>query len=648
MEEDKILLKTILGAVYNLRKQKQRPSKSKIINYLKNRKKLNFYNLILSAIKNAVDKGFVAIDESRKSESYRGLETSYRVRSMLPFTKLGTKKFINTDKNSQRRKIVLKKSVQDILLNSSQGYSLFELEEKLFNSPNCTHLINNPNEFRIELRNSIFELVQTGIFIQMKNKFVIDEHRRILSKNLRCISCENPGTLLDSTQPFIFCCACGDGYHFDCAIADSLDLNNVLISGWLCDKCKLCQICFNRNDQSLHRCAQCDKVFHKSCSSDTVQFIFDLNSCDTCNDRTYLSTLNKRTVKSEVCTSAQLLYIFQHIVSSTTPKRKPVDKIGIRKPKSKRGRPRREQSSEIIQPVSTAPPPDMLENLFNSKKFSDITEDDIKIFRAVQNSLAGKISLVPITHDANICTPPLIQFGKYEIKSWYSSPFPQEYATVCKLHICEFCLEYRKTAFIMYRHLTNCTARHPPDREIYRSTNLSIFEVDGQNYKEKFSPQKHNVSCIMTLPQYQRLGYGRFLIDFSYLLTREEGLTGSPEKPLSSLGKISYTAYWGCAICSYLSEHVEDTEVSIKSIMHHTGMDPHDISSTLQGLGLIRVNKDKKCTIIYKAHVIQRCLSSNSFINRILLDSTKLRWSPFLKPSVHTEQTISETPENTQ
>lgn len=37
----------------------------------------------------------------------------------------------------------------------------------------------------------------------------------------------------------------------------------------------------------------------------------------------------------------------------------------------------------------------------------------------------------------------------------------------------------------------------------------------GYFSKEKHCQQKYNVSCIMTLPQYQRKGYGRFLIDFS-------------------------------------------------------------------------------------------------------------------------------------
>lgn len=40
----------------------------------------------------------------------------------------------------------------------------------------------------------------------------------------------------------------------------------------------------------------------------------------------------------------------------------------------------------------------------------------------------------------------------------------------------------------------------------------------GYFSKEKHCQQKYNVSCIMTMPQYQRQGYGRFLIHFSELL----------------------------------------------------------------------------------------------------------------------------------
>merc|ERR1739848_675265 len=42
----------------------------------------------------------------------------------------------------------------------------------------------------------------------------------------------------------------------------------------------------------------------------------------------------------------------------------------------------------------------------------------------------------------------------------------------------------------------------------------------GYFSKEKHCSQKYNVSCIMTMPHYQRKGYGRLLIDFSYLLSK--------------------------------------------------------------------------------------------------------------------------------
>ncbi len=119
-----------------------------------------------------------------------------------------------------------------------------------------------------------------------------------------------------------------------------------------------------------------------------------------------------------------------------------------------------------------------------------------------------------------------------------------------------------KSRAILDRHMSKCMWRHPPATEIYRKDNLSVFEVDGnvnkiycQNLcllaklfldhktlyydvepflfyvltvndrkgchligyfsKEKLCQQKYNVSCIMTMPQYQRQGYGRFLIHFS-------------------------------------------------------------------------------------------------------------------------------------
>lgn len=37
-----------------------------------------------------------------------------------------------------------------------------------------------------------------------------------------------------------------------------------------------------------------------------------------------------------------------------------------------------------------------------------------------------------------------VQLGKYEIDTWYFSPFPAEYQKESKIWICEYCLKYSK------------------------------------------------------------------------------------------------------------------------------------------------------------------------------------------------------------
>ena len=74
------------------------------------------------------------------------------------------------------------------------------------------------------------------------------------------------------------------------------------------------------------------------------------------------------------------------------------------------------------------------------------------------------------------------------------------------------------------------------------------------------------MACILTLPPYQRKGYGKFLIAFSYELSKIEQTFGSPEKPLSDLGKLSYRSYWSWVLLDILKD--AQGNVSIKDLRY--------------------------------------------------------------------------------
>jgi histone acetyltransferase HTATIP len=108
----------------------------------------------------------------------------------------------------------------------------------------------------------------------------------------------------------------------------------------------------------------------------------------------------------------------------------------------------------------------------------------------------------------------------------------------------------------------------------------------GYFSKEKESAEGYNVACILTLPQYQRLGYGKLLIAFSYELSRKEGKLGSPEKPLSDLGLLSYRAYWTETLVNILVNHTED--INLDELAAMTSMTTNDVMNTLKHLGMLK------------------------------------------------------------
>lgn len=151
--------------------------------------------------------------------------------------------------------------------------------------------------------------------------------------------------------------------------------------------------------------------------------------------------------------------------------------------------------------------------------------------------------------------------------------------------------------------------------------------IIGYFSKEKNSFLNYNVSCILTLPPYMRQGYGRMLIDFSYLLSKVEEKVGSPEKPLSDLGLISYRSYWKSILLERLSIY-DGKGITIKDLSQETAITAYDIVSTLQALGLLKYWKGKH--IVLKRHEIINDYMSKCKKRRPdkTIDKNCLRWSP--------------------
>eukprot|EP00995_Heteronema_vittatum_P003168 NODE_1472_length_962_cov_141.613363_g1020_i0.p1 GENE.NODE_1472_length_962_cov_141.613363_g1020_i0~~NODE_1472_length_962_cov_141.613363_g1020_i0.p1 ORF type:complete len:260 (+),score=84.42 NODE_1472_length_962_cov_141.613363_g1020_i0:47-781(+) len=107
----------------------------------------------------------------------------------------------------------------------------------------------------------------------------------------------------------------------------------------------------------------------------------------------------------------------------------------------------------------------------------------------------------------------------------------------------------------------------------------------GYFSKEKDSPEKYNLACLLTFPAFQGAGYGRFLIQFSYLLSKREHRLGKPERPLSDLGLRGYFSYWKSAILEILAG--SKAPLSVAELAKLTAIHPNDIVLTLNSLGLL-------------------------------------------------------------
>lgn len=181
----------------------------------------------------------------------------------------------------------------------------------------------------------------------------------------------------------------------------------------------------------------------------------------------------------------------------------------------------------------------------------------------------------------------------------------------------------------------------PPTPHSRKSFDADIHGHDSSsqplNDPNIFSNPGNNVSCILVLPIHMRRGFGRTLIEFSYLLTKVEGRTGSPEKPLSDMGLVSYRSYWRGVICKTLLKYTDENTdpprkpPSVASIARETGMTPDDIISTLEGLRfLVRDPVTHTYALRLDYDYMHEFVEKQDKKMHIQIDPEKLVWTPYV------------------
>ncbi|CAJ0958734.1 unnamed protein product, partial [Mesorhabditis belari] len=273
--------------------------------------------------------------------------------------------------------------------------------------------------------------------------------------------------------------------------------------------------------------------------------------------------------------------------------------------------------------------------------------------------------------------PKKIRICNFEIYTWYTSLYPLECAAATTLRICDFCLRYFVEESLYQAHVSTCQLRHPPGDEIYRKDGISVYEVDGYHEKDYcrracllgkcfidckssvnggplflfyvltrndeygqhfvgyFSKSKefhgNALSCIAILPCFQGCRYGHFLIELSYCLMQRQGLNGTPERPLTESGRITYGLYWRSKILEWFGQREGQLpkEMNLYSIANDTGITVEDLANTMDLMdwfGSSKDNPEEVGSIDVKWAEVKHYMKNKQ--PGITFDKDSFKWTP--------------------
>lgn len=297
-----------------------------------------------------------------------------------------------------------------------------------------------------------------------------------------------------------------------------------------------------------------------------------------------------------------------------------------------------------------------------------------------------------------------------------------------RLYVCRWCFRYSCDTDAYAKHTRVCENRTtPPGTKVYDHGGYAVWEVDGEDHKlfaqnlslfaklfldhksvffdvasflyylltftdpddpenyyilgffskEKLSWDANNLACILIFPPYQHKQLGKLLMGVSYKLSdweKDGGLIGGPEKPLSEMGRKSYSRFWEERIARYLlvrgsdPADVEDSSqqkskpskssrkkhphevMTVQDIGLATGMLTEDVITALKGMGVVepttptkkrKANQDSgepddgETVMIRKSDVLEWAKAHHVTLQDPVRDEGFLgRWAPRDTPEI--------------
>jgi histone acetyltransferase MYST1 len=142
--------------------------------------------------------------------------------------------------------------------------------------------------------------------------------------------------------------------------------------------------------------------------------------------------------------------------------------------------------------------------------------------------------------------------------------------------------------------------------------------------RELSSAEGNVLACIVSIPPYQKKGYGGLLISLSYEIAKRQHRSGGPERPLSDLGRIAFHAYWKNTLVDLL-KNWKDIQ-TLDDLVRLTSISRDDIIDVLREMNCVSKGKGEYELMVQKESLANAAAEIERGKPRARIDSLALIW----------------------